>query len=67
MAKTKASTKHIEDITKPANAPELIDLKLTGDQVIIGLGGTLDEGKEYKVSANVAEVLIKKGLATLKQ
>lgn len=68
MAKAKRDGKRIEDIviTKPADAPQPIDLNLKGEQVIIGLGGTLTEGKAYKVSADVAQVLINKGLATLK-
>lgn len=67
MAKTKANKATEQILTKPADAPQLIDLKLKGEQVIIGLGGTLTDGKEYKVSADVAQVLINKGLATLKQ
>lgn len=67
MAKTKANKATEQILTKPADAPQPIDLNLKGVQVIIGLGGTLTDGKEYKVSADVAQVLINKGLATLKQ
>lgn len=40
---------------------------LKGDQTIIGLGlGGLVKDKEYKVSSNVATILITKGFASLK-
>ena len=40
---------------------------LKGDQIIIGLGlGGLVKDKEYKVSSDIANVLIAKGFASLK-
>ena len=40
---------------------------LKGDQIIIGLGlGGLVKDKEYKVSSDIATILIAKGFASLK-
>jgi hypothetical protein len=64
MAKTKV--KEIE-VTKPAEIEMNEVPKLKGDQYIIGIGGNLTHGKEYKVSDSVAMILISKGFAKLKQ
>ena len=41
---------------------------LKGDQIIIGLGlGGLVKDKEYKVSSDIATILIAKGFASLKK
>ena len=63
MAKTKV--KQIE-VTKPAEIETKEAPKLKGDQYIIGIGGNLTVGKQYKVSDSVAMILISKGFAELK-
>jgi len=63
MAKTKV--KEIE-VIKPAEIKTKEVPKLKGDQYIIGIGGNLTVGKEYRVSDSVAMILIAKGFAELK-
>jgi hypothetical protein len=48
--------------------PMVVELPiLKGDQTIIGLGlGGLVKDKEYKVSSDIATILIAKGFASLK-
>jgi|LakMenEpi03Aug12_release.lakeMendotaPanAssembly.Ray.scaffolds.fasta_scaffold61084_4 hypothetical protein len=48
--------------------PMVVELPiLKGDQTIIGLGlGGLVKDKEYKVSSDIATILITKGFASLK-
>jgi hypothetical protein len=48
--------------------PLVVELPiLKGDQTIIGLGlGGLVKDKEYKVSSDIATILITKGFASLK-
>ena len=61
MAKSKVNNK----------AKEVVDTQevttLVGSQKVVGAKiGTLTEGKEYEVTAEMAMILINKGFATLK-
>jgi hypothetical protein len=63
--------KVIEDNSKPAQTEpsqdEVVQTDvLTGDQIVLGIAGGLVPEKEYEVSADIANVLITKGFATLK-
>jgi hypothetical protein len=71
MAKSKVN-KVIEELdvldTPIVEEQPLAELPiLKGDQTIIGLGlGGLVKDKEYKVSSDIATILITKGFASLK-
>ena len=71
MAKSKVN-KVIEELdvldTPIVEQPIIEELPiLKGDQIIIGLGlGGLVKDKEYKVSSDIATILIAKGFASLK-
>ena len=71
MAKSKVN-KVIEELdvldTPIEEQPMVKELPiLKGDQIIIGLGlGGLVKDKEYKVSSDIATILIAKGFASLK-
>ena len=67
MAKHKKDSQVNDNVvTKPDVEQKATDTILHGDQIIIGTGGILEVGKEYKVSANVAMAIINKGHAVLK-
>ena len=72
MAKSKVN-KVIEELdvldTPIVEQPIIEELPiLKGDQIIIGLGlGGLVKDKEYKVSSDIATILIAKGFASLKK
>lgn len=61
MAKSKVSSK-AKEVTPTQ------EVTLVGSQTVIGAKiGTLKEGKEYDVTAEMAMILIQKGFATLKK
>lgn len=61
MAKSKVSSQAKEVVTTQ-------EVTLVGSQTVIGAKiGTLKEGKEYDVTAEMAMILIQKGFATLKK
>lgn len=61
MAKSKVSSK-AKEVTPTQ------EVTLVGSQTVIGAKiGTLTEGKEYEVTAEIAMILINKGFATLKK
>lgn len=61
MAKSKVSSK-AKEVTPTQ------EVTLVGSQTVIGAKiGTLKEGNEYDVTAEMAMILIKKGFATLKK
>lgn len=61
MAKSKVSSK-AKEVTPTQ------EVTLVGSQKVIGAKiGTLTEGKEYEVTAEIAMILINKGFATLKK
>jgi len=71
MAKSKREkkvvVKEVTDITHEVVQETHIPLNLIGIQTVVGSKlGTLTEGKEYKVPADTAMILINKGFAYLK-
>ena len=61
MAKSKVSSK-AKEVTPTQ------EVTLVGSQTVIGAKiGTLTDGKEYEVTAEIAMILIQKGFATLKK
>ena len=71
MGRKKMTTKTIvEQMPEqvPEQKPEPVNIIGTGMVTIIGTGTiNLTKGKEYKVTATLANTLINKGAATLKQ
>jgi hypothetical protein len=66
--KKKPETVQAEQVVDtPLVAEPVQDLNLKGEQIVIGIGGGLQKGKEYPVGAELAMVLIKKGAAELKK
>lgn len=67
MAKSKVNNKAKEVVDTQEVTTETQVLALVGSQKVIGAKiGTLKEGKEYEVTAEMAMILINKGFATLK-
>ena len=67
MAKSKVNNKAKEVVDTQEVTTETQVLALVGSQKVIGGKiGTLTEGKEYEVTAEMAMILINKGFATLK-
>ena len=67
MAKSKVNNKAKEVVDTQEVTTETQVLTLVGSQKVIGAKiGTLTEGKEYDVTAEMAMILINKGFATLK-
>ena len=70
MAKTNKKKPETIEAAKvestPLAAETTQELNLIGEQIIVGIGGGLKIGKEYRVGAELAMVLIKKGSAKLK-
>jgi len=67
MAKSKVNNKAKEVVDTQEVTTETQVLALVGSQKVVGAKiGTLKEGKEYEVTAEMAMILINKGFATLK-
>ena len=67
MAKSKVNNKVKEVVDTQEVTTETQVLALVGSQKVVGAKiGTLKEGKEYEVTAEMAMILINKGFATLK-
>lgn len=67
MAKPKVNNKAKEVVDTQEVTTETQVLALVGSQKVVGAKiGTLKEGKEYEVTAEMAMILINKGFATLK-
>ena len=67
MAKSKVNNKAKEVVDTQEVTTETQVLALVGSQKVVGAKiGTLKEGKEYDVTAEMAMILINKGFATLK-
>lgn len=71
MAKSKVNKviEELDVLDTPIEEQPIIEelIILKGDQIIIGLGlGGLVKDKEYKVSSDIATILIAKGFASLK-
>lgn len=67
MAKSKVNNKVKEVVDTQEVTTETQVLALVGSQKVVGAkSGTLKEGKEYEVTAEMAMILINKGFATLK-
>ena len=67
MAKSKVNNKAKEVVDTQEVTTETQVLALVGSQKVLGAKiGTLKEGKEYEVTAEMAMILINKGFATLK-
>lgn len=67
MAKSKVNNKAKEVVDTQEVTTETQVLALVGSQKVVGAKiGTLIEGKEYDVTAEMAMILINKGFATLK-
>lgn len=67
MAKSKVNNKAKEVVDTQEVTTETQVLALVGSQKVVGAKiGTLIEGKEYEVTAEMAMILINKGFATLK-
>lgn len=67
MAKSKVNNKAKEVVDTQEVTTETQVLTLVGSQKVVGAKiGTLKEGKEYEVTAEMAMILINKGFATLK-
>ena len=67
MAKSKVNNKAKEVVDTQEVTTETQVLALVGSQKVVGANiGTLKEGKEYEVTAEMAMILINKGFATLK-
>ena len=67
MAKSKVNNKAKEVVDTQEVTTETQVLTLVGSQKVVGAKiGTLKEGNEYEVTAEMAMILINKGFATLK-